>query len=129
VPGPVVVYRHLENRYRVENPGKQKSGLALFCWSGAVHLETIGAMKTPYLILALIASAATALAVDPPPDGGYPNQNTAEGQNALLRLRKGTDNTALGFEALVNHTSGNLNTAVGSGALHSQEKAGPTRRG
>lgn len=25
-------------------------------------------------------------AVSPPPDGGYPNQNTAEGQNALLSV-------------------------------------------
>lgn len=80
-------------------------------------------MKTPCFFLALVAAAAPAFAVNPPPDGGYPNQNTAEGEDALFRLRKGTDNTALGFEALVNHTNGDFNTAVGSGALHSQEKA------
>lgn len=83
-------------------------------------------MKTPFLILALLApalltSVITALAVDPPPDGGYPNNNTAEGQDALFRLKKGIDNTAIGFEALFNDTNGNLNTAVGSGALHTQE--------
>ena len=36
----------------------------------------------------------------PPPDGGYPNQNTAEGDDALFSLTDGTDNTAIGFDAL-----------------------------
>jgi hypothetical protein len=35
-------------------------------------------------------------AVSPPPDGGYPNGNTAEGQSALLSLTSGTYNTAVG---------------------------------
>jgi hypothetical protein len=78
---------------------------------------------TVYLAAAGLAIAPAAFAVDPPPDGGYPKRNTAEGQDALLRLRKGADNTAIGFEALVNHTNGDSNTAVGSGALHSQEEA------
>jgi len=30
-----------------------------------------------------------ALAVTPPPDGGYPNGNTAEGQNALQNTLNG----------------------------------------
>ena len=34
-------------------------------------------------------------AVVPPPDGGYPNFNTAEGQNALLSLTTGAANTAV----------------------------------
>jgi hypothetical protein len=75
-----------------------------------------------YLALALFAFACftlspTARAVDPPPDGGYPNQNTAEGDNALFNLDTGTDNTALGFEALFQTTIGSFNTAVGSKAL------------
>jgi len=37
-------------------------------------------MKTNELLLLLsLTCVATALAVDPPPDGGYPNGNTAEG--------------------------------------------------
>ena len=38
-------------------------------------------------------------AVNPPPDGGYPGDNTAEGQNALFSLTTGTANTATGFNA------------------------------
>jgi len=35
-------------------------------------------------------------AVIPPPDGAYPEGNTAERQNALLSLTTGTYNTAVG---------------------------------
>jgi len=56
-------------------------------------------------------------AVTPPPDGGYPNNNTAEGDDALLKLTTGNDNTAVGFGALRSNTTGALNTATGSGAL------------
>jgi hypothetical protein len=58
-------------------------------------------------------------AVSPPPDGGYPNQNTAEGEDALFRLTTGFDNTANGFQALFNNTFGSANTATGRSALHS----------
>src|SRR2546430_4617690 len=71
---------------------------------------------------ACFALPSAALAVSPPPDGGYPNQNTAEGQDALLRLTSGTDNTALGYHALSGNTTGFRNTAVGSLAL----AAGPS---
>ena len=54
----------------------------------------------------------------PPPDGGYPGGNTAEGDNALFNLTTGTDNTAIGFSALYNNTTTNHNTAVGSQALY-----------
>ena len=56
-------------------------------------------------------------AVSPPPDGGYPNYNTAEGDNALFSLTTGGNNTALGSNALRDDQSGSANTAVGSGAL------------
>ena len=56
-------------------------------------------------------------AVSPPPDGGYPGANTAEGQNALLSLSSGIYNTAVGFSSLKSNTSGNLNTAIGGNAL------------
>jgi hypothetical protein len=56
-------------------------------------------------------------AVSPPPDGGYPGFNTAEGQNALLSLTSGIYNTAVGFSSLKSNTTGNLNTAIGINAL------------
>ncbi len=74
--------------------------------------------KITFACLLVIGSlAAAAFAVDPPPDGGYPNENTAEGDNSLLLLTSGADNTAIGFNALYNNTTGIQNTAVGSFAL------------
>jgi len=69
--------------------------------------------------LACFALSPTARAVTPAPDGGYPNGNTAKGDNALLNLTTGTDNTAIGNNALQNNTTGNKNTANGSQALFS----------
>ena len=58
-----------------------------------------------------------AQAVSPPPDGGYPGGNTAEGQNALFSLTTGGFNTAVGFFSLKSNATGQLNTAIGAGAL------------
>ena len=58
-----------------------------------------------------------AQAVNPPPEGGYPGNNTALGDNALQNLTTGINNTALGFRALHDNTVGLSNTAVGSLAL------------
>ncbi len=71
------------------------------------------------LILALAAFLSPARAVSPPPDGGYPGENTAEGTNALFSLTSGIDNTAIGFDALFADTTGMENTAVGVAALSS----------
>jgi trimeric autotransporter adhesin len=74
----------------------------------------------PFLIplaLAWLALSPTARAVDPPPDGGYPNENTAEGEDALFRLTTGIHNTACGYEALYTNTSGRNNTGLGWAAL------------
>jgi hypothetical protein len=69
------------------------------------------------LALVLFTFAPRLQAVTPPPDGGYPNNNTAEGTNALESLTTGTDNTAIGFQALFNNTDARFNTAIGSQAL------------
>src|SRR5215471_9717377 len=56
-------------------------------------------------------------AVVPPPDGVYPNFNTAAGQKALFSLTTGQWNTALGGFTLWKNTDGSFNTAVGTAAL------------
>jgi hypothetical protein len=74
-----------------------------------------------FLVALLLASIAiipwSVQAVSPPPDGGYPNGNTAEGDFALQNLMTGNFNTALGFFSLFTDTAGLQNTAVGAGAL------------
>jgi trimeric autotransporter adhesin len=69
------------------------------------------------LALAWFALSPPAQAVTPPPDGGYPGFNTAEGTNALFSLTTGSNNTATGFSALYSNTSGSGNTATGVNAL------------
>jgi len=41
------------------------------------------------IVVACGGLCSSALAVDPPPDGGYPNANTAEGEGALQSLTSG----------------------------------------
>src|SRR5439155_27280253 len=80
-------------------------------------------MKTsipPVLISFLIVCFAliqNAQALNPPPDGGYPEGNTAEGQAALFSLTTGVANTAVGWLALNTLDTGKLNAAIGAGTL------------
>jgi hypothetical protein len=69
------------------------------------------------LALAGLAFSPVARALRPPPDGGYPNETTAEGDGALFSLTTGFGNTALGFNALNRDTEGSFNTATGRNAL------------
>ena len=66
-----------------------------------------------------LSPAPKAFGVTPAPDGGYANENTAEGTNALFHLTTGDHNTANGFEALLNNTTGSANTAIGHNVLQS----------
>jgi hypothetical protein len=68
-------------------------------------------------LLLSLALLPKAHAVSPPPDGGYPGFNTAEGQSALLSLTTGVGNTAVGSLSLKSDTNGSFNTAVGAGTL------------
>ena len=68
-------------------------------------------------VLVTFALSPAARAVDPPPDGGYPNQNTAEGEDALFSLTTGSNNTAIGEDALFSNTTGSNNTATGVSTL------------
>jgi hypothetical protein len=69
--------------------------------------------------LACFALIPSVQAVIPAPDGGYANDNTAEGENAFfdLDVNNSTDNTAIGFDVL--HFAGVIfgDTAVGSQAM------------
>ena len=75
-----------------------------------------GASLNVLASLALLPAVQGALP-PPPPDGGYPNRNTAVGKEALLKVTTGEDNTALGFRTLRENTEGKFNTAIGSAAL------------
>src|SRR5437762_8496411 len=79
-------------------------------------------VRTALLLVAFALTSLTlpvARAVDPPPDGGYANENTAEGDFALFSLATGSDNTAIGNGALFRDTTGSFNTAGGASALES----------
>jgi hypothetical protein len=82
-------------------------------------LIQLKATSAVLIALALLGFAllSGAQAVVPPPDGGYPGFNTAEGQNALFSLTTGSANTAVGWFSLFSDTDGSFNTATGAGAL------------
>jgi hypothetical protein len=78
-------------------------------------------LRTPRFItlfaLSCFALPELARAVSPPPDGGYPGLNTAEGQNALFNLSTGVGNAAVGWFSLWSNGDGSFNTGVGAGTL------------
>jgi hypothetical protein len=78
--------------------------------------QTIAVLLFAFALASYTLSPAV-LAVTPPPDGGYPGGNTAEGQTALLHLTTGGFNTAVGFLSLRSDATGSFNTAIGAGAL------------
>jgi Chaperone of endosialidase len=67
--------------------------------------------------LVCFALLPRAQAVSPPPDGGYPGGNTAEGYRALDSLTTGTYNTGIGLYSLLSITDASLCTGVGAGTL------------
>jgi hypothetical protein len=68
-------------------------------------------------VVACFGVFTTTQAVVPPPDGGYPGFNTAEGQNALKNLTMGSGNTAVGWYSLFSATTASSNTGLGAGTL------------
>jgi Chaperone of endosialidase len=84
-------------------------------------LLTILRSRSAFILIALalgtLALVQRAEALSPPPDGGYPGGNTAEGQAALLNLTSGTFNTAVGLLSLNGLKEGKFNTALGAGTL------------
>jgi Chaperone of endosialidase len=81
-----------------------------------IHLKTTSPLLIT-LTLLCFALLPKAQAVVPPPDGGYPNFTTAEGQNALFSLTTGAANTAVGWFSLKSVTTGSFNTGLGAGTL------------
>jgi hypothetical protein len=77
--------------------------------------------KTRSVLIAVLflclAAVPNIQAVNPPPDGGYPNFTTAEGTNALKNLTTGAANTAVGWFSLFGDTTASFNTGVGAGTL------------
>jgi trimeric autotransporter adhesin len=69
------------------------------------------------LLVVCLGLSHNSRAVNPPPDGGYPGGNTAEGTDALLSLTSGMNNTAVGLFSLRANRTGHNNTAIGAGAL------------
>jgi hypothetical protein len=67
--------------------------------------------------LCVLAFLPGAQAVNPAPDGCYPDFTTAEGCNALKSLTTGAANTGVGWYSLFSITTGTANTGVGAGAL------------
>ena len=91
-----------------------------------IQLERIIPLFVTSVVLAIACFAVLpkTRAVTPAPDGGYPNWNTAEGQDALFSVTTGAYNTALGGQALYHNTTGAFNTATGLNALLSNTTGG-----
>src|SRR5438309_1421866 len=121
--------------FYLDEAGKFVVGLFLSSpniWS-PIYMETIikpcritmlSALRRSFVVITLVlgllalSPAPKAFGVLPAPDGGYPNQNTAEGTDALFSLTTGYSNTATGSDALYSNTTGSYNTANGVIALH-----------
>src|SRR5437762_784280 len=82
-----------------------------------LQLKKVTPLRFIVFAVACFALSPKAQAVNPPPDGGYPNFTTAEGDNALKALTIGAGNTAIGTFSLFSVSTGNFNTAVGAGSL------------
>jgi trimeric autotransporter adhesin len=82
-----------------------------------IQTKTITSPLLLTLTLLCFGFFPKAQVVIPPPDGGYPGFNTAEGQNALFSRTTGVANTGVGWYSLWSNTDGSYNTGIGAGTL------------
>jgi hypothetical protein len=106
--------RRFQTRIAVIKPTGKEKGIRM---NLLIQLKNATALFVTALLLTCLEVTPHAQAVTPPPEGGYPGNNTAVGDNALQNLTTGINNTALGYRALHDNTVGLSNTAVGSLAL------------
>jgi uncharacterized coiled-coil protein SlyX len=95
----------------------------------SIKRKTTTALSLAIFALGFFALLPPAQAVVPPPDGGYPGGNTAEGTSALLSRTTGTYNTAIGIYSLLSLTDGSFCTGVGAGTLLSNTAGQNTATG
>src|ERR1700731_2764559 len=112
-------------RIRIEI-GNRKGTMNLFTSKTTTPLAKHSISRSPlrsgiFLIPVALAwfalSPAARTQLSPAPDGGYPNDNTAEGTDALFSNTTGPDNTAIGVDALFINTTPDSNSATGYTAL------------
>src|SRR5205814_2279236 len=121
-----VILRIPKNLHGRQNPTIMKKILldTLTSFRASLRNSTVfarsprGLLLIP-LILVCFALSPQVQALSPPPDGGYPNGNTAEGDSALSGLTGGFYNSAVGFLSLLSNADASFNTGVGAGALFS----------
>jgi uncharacterized coiled-coil protein SlyX len=119
-----VILRIPKNLHRCQNPTIMKKILLDTLTSVRASLRNSttyapsprGLLLIP-LILVCFALSPQMQALSPPPDGGYPNGNTAEGDSALSGLTGGFYNSAVGFLSLLSNADASFNTGVGAGVL------------
>ena len=119
-----VILRIPKNLHGRQNPTIMKKILldTLTSFRASLRNSTVfarsprGLLLIP-LILVCFALSPQVQALSPPPDGGYPNGNTAEGDSALSGLTGGFYNSAVGFLSLLSNADASFNTGVGAGAL------------
>src|SRR5437773_12158293 len=86
-----------------------------------------GKVRALLAVCTIFAFCDKAFALDPPPGGGYPQNNTALGEDALFSATtSGLENTALGYQSLYSNpdSGGAGNTAVGRSGMHNNTTSG-----
>jgi Chaperone of endosialidase len=116
-----ILPRQVLRLFRTRNLGKSKHAgkRKKNHMTPLIQLKRTAPLFLAAFLLSCFAPLPMAQAVDPPPDGGYPGFNTAEGQDALFNLSDGGFNTAVGWFSLNAVVSGNFNTGIGAGTLFS----------
>src|SRR5262249_39614574 len=78
--------------------------------------QSSNTLRLPILYaLSCLALCPLARAFNPPPDGGYPGGNTAEGTSALSSLPSGFYNTGVGIYPLLTLPDGSFTPEIGAG--------------